>query len=81
MNWKAVFGVFLMVCGITLGLYVGVWLCLIGGIINIIEQFQAEHINAFIMALNIAKVMLSAMLGWVTLLILFLPGLDLVKKS
>lgn len=40
---------------ICLGLYAGLWLMLIGGIIDIINQIKADEVNALVLAVGIVK--------------------------
>lgn len=41
---KAVLGIFLIVLGVVVGLYCGVWWAFIDGIVGVISEIQAEEI-------------------------------------
>ncbi len=38
---EAILGIVLMVAGIVFGVYVGLWVCFVGGIIQIVHAVQA----------------------------------------
>lgn len=66
---KIVFGVLGILCviaSVILGLYVGVWICFIGGIVDIIEQVQAETVEAMAVAIGIAKIVFAGLAGWLS---------------
>ena len=82
MNTKMfISGVILMVLGAILGLYVGVWLCFIGGIIDVIEQIRAEHLEATVIAIGIAKILFAGLFGWISAALLMVPGYGLIISS
>lgn len=58
-----IFGVALFLFGIGFGLYVGVWVCFIGGIVDIINQIQTPPVEALALAIGIAKFLFASMLG------------------
>lgn len=66
---KTLLGLLLIGIGIALGLYVGVWLMFVGGIVQIIEQIRAEHLEAMTVAIGIAKVMFAGLGGYLSGLI------------
>jgi len=76
--WKLILGIFLIIAGVFLGLYVGIWVCFIGGIVQIIEQIRAEHLVAMKVAIGLAKIVCAGLLGWLSALIFVVPGLGLV---
>lgn len=53
-----------LVIGILLGLYSGIWWAFIGGIIQIIEQVRAVELNSLQVALGVLKIMLSGFIGY-----------------
>jgi ABC-type lipoprotein release transport system permease subunit len=74
---KELIGLVIGLVGIALGLYVGVWLCLVGGIVDVIEQIRAENLVATAVAWGVAKVLCSSLFGSLSALpfILFSKGL------
>jgi hypothetical protein len=78
---KMVFGTLLCIAGVAIGLYVGVWLMLIGGIVDVITEIRAVELSAMGVALGIAKVMLSSVVGTLSGLFLLAPGAALIKDA
>lgn len=80
MKKTEIIGLLLIIIGIAVGLYVGVWLCFIGGIIDIVEVFNAgPPIEALKTALGIFKIFAAGVVGWISALILILPGIGILK--
>ncbi len=67
-----------MIGGVILGLYVGVWVCFVGGIVDVIEQVTAENLEAVSVAWGIAKVFLSGLFGSLTAIIPIAIGTSLL---
>ena len=67
-------GLVLFLAGIALGLYVGVWLCLIGGIVQIIEAAKATPVHSLHVAYGVARVILAGPAGWFSCLVVAFPG-------
>lgn len=60
---KTVFGVLLMLGGIALGLWLGLWVCFVGGIVQIIEQIKAPEVQALTVAWAIVKIVFAGLVG------------------
>ena len=73
------FGFTLIVLGLVLGIYVGFWLCFIGGIVQVIEAIKQPEINAMSVALGIGRFFLSGIAGFLSATIGILPGRVLLK--
>ena len=71
---KIIVGCLMCVGGLILGLYVGLWVCFIGGIVDVIGEIRADHLVAMNVAIGIAKVLLASFFGWVSAMVLALPG-------
>lgn len=56
-------GVLIIFCSILFGVYVGFWLCLVGGIATIIDQIKATNIDSWVLAIAIAKVVGCSVCG------------------
>jgi len=65
-----IIGTILMIAGIILGLYIGLYLCFIGGIMGLITEIRAEELNNIKIIINIAKIIFAGTLG--TLIFYFL---------
>jgi len=76
---KAIIGVVLVLCGVAFGIWAGLWWAFIGGIVGIIEAVQATPIDAMGIAIGIAKVVFAAAIGWISALLLIVPGVSMLK--
>lgn len=74
MTLKTAIGIVLMLAGVVLGLYVGVWLCLVGGIVDIVEVIKSQGIDAMKIAWGIVKVLCSGLFGMLSAYVLLIPG-------
>lgn len=72
-------GVLMCIAGVALGLYAGLWWAFVGGIVDIVNEAKAIETDAMNIALGIAKVVFAGFIGWVSALVLFLPGAVLLK--
>ena len=66
---QTIIGILLIVGGAILGLYVGIWVCFIGGIIDVIHCVQTEDFVAMTLAIGIAKIVFAGLAGWVSAII------------
>ena len=67
--------VLLILGGIALGLYVGLWVCFIGGIVQLINEIKSpEAVVTMNIVLAVAKILISGLSGWVYALVLIVPG-------
>ena len=78
---KGVIGLLMILVGIVLGFYVGLWVCFIGGIVGVIEEIKADELSALRVAVSVAKIMFAGFFGWLSGVILVLPGLVVMKNS
>ena len=78
---KNVIGFLLVLCGIIFGVYVGAWLCFIGGIVDVIEQVRAESIDSMVLAIGIVKIMGASIAGGVSSFVFIGPGIVMLKNN
>lgn len=82
---KTIGGILLIVLGILLGLYVGLWLMFIGGIVALIHECQLHQswqtINGMVIALSIARIVFAGVVGTIAAWVCILPGFGLVTAS
>ncbi|MBI5421236.1 MAG: hypothetical protein HZA35_02880 [Parcubacteria group bacterium] len=72
---KLVLGLLMLLGGIALGLYVGVWLCFIGGIVQLIEAVKAPGgVEALSVAIGLAKIFGASIAGFISATVLIIPG-------
>lgn len=78
---QTVLGGILVVTGVFLGLYVGIWWGFIGGIVDIINEFKSVETDAMNIAMGVAKIVFSNIFGWLAAAPLFLLGHALVLND
>lgn len=80
-----IIGVILMVLGAGLGLYVGVWLMFIGGILDLVEYVNLlvddSSPDAMLIVWGILKMVFASLAGYVSAVALILPGFALLNKN
>jgi len=72
---KQTIGIILIIIGVAVGLYAGIWWAFIGGIVDVIEAIRAQDLVGMDVAVGVAKVMFSGLIGYVSGFIMVLPGL------
>lgn len=77
-DYRVLGGIAMIVAGVILGLYVGLWLLFIGGIVQVINGVKMDF-NALYIAVGIAKIIISSAVGSVSALILVIPGLVIIR--
>lgn len=76
---KTLIGLLLVLGGVALGLYVGLWLMLVGGIVEIVRSIQADHLDGLRLALGIVRVIFANAVGVICGVVLIAPGAALMK--
>lgn len=74
MNWKFWVGLTMFVGGIALGLYVGVWLLFIGGIVQVIQAATADPVSAMGVAVGLFRIVAASAAGTLSAMFLVIPG-------
>jgi hypothetical protein len=77
---KVILGLFLIVLGVVVGLYIGVWVCFVGGIIQIIQSVTPGPLNTAGVAIGILKVVCAGLAGWGSAILFMIPGGALLDK-
>ena len=52
---KSIIGIVMMIAGIVLGLYLGIWWAFIGGIVQVINEIRADDLSAINVAIGIFR--------------------------
>jgi len=78
---KIILGLALCIIGVLFGLYIGIWVCFIGGIVQVIEQIRAENLEPLKVALGIARVFFTGLAGWLSAIIFIIPGWGLITYT
>lgn len=76
---KVILGLGLIIVGIVLGLYAGLWWAFVGGIIDMIQGLTASPIDAQTVAWGVVRILFSGFIGWMSALICLIPGVALLK--
>ena len=76
---KTLIGLILLIGGVILGLYVGVWVCLIGGIIQVVTVIRAPELDAVLLAYGIARILCSGLAGTLSFVICSGLGMAFLK--
>jgi hypothetical protein len=78
---KVIAGLLCVLAGLVLGVYVGLWLCFIGGIVDIINAVKATEIVATAIAFGIVKVVFAGLFGWLAGVVPMLFGVALIQSD
>ena len=71
-----ILAVLIIVAGILGGLYLGLWVCLVGGIVQIIDTIQHTPVEARTVAIGVLRVLCTGLVTWLTILLsTFIGGL------
>lgn len=80
-----ILGCFLIISGIILGLYLGIWVCFIGGIIGLINAVvdisNGLGVDAMAIGIGVGKIIFAGLVGWLSALTLIYPGVSLISKN
>ena len=77
-----ILGLLLILAGIALGLYVGVWLFLIGGIVGLADVVTGGSTDvALDIGISLAKIMFAGLAGMVSGFALISPGIGLLFRT
>jgi hypothetical protein len=81
---KKIIAVIIVIVGILLGLYTGLKVMFIGGIIDVVEQIKATNLDGSALAVGIVKILFAGVVGWVifyiSIFIAAIVNVDLKKK-
>lgn len=75
---KSALGLLLIIVGVALGLYAGLWWAFIGGIVQIVDALKVTPTPAFDIAFGIARIMFAGFIGVVSAMTLVIPGFVMV---
>lgn len=75
------FGIILILLGAAAGLYCGLWLCFVGGIVDLIDAIRADVLEPKAVAIGVLEVMFSGVAGWLACVLVGLPGWLLLRRE
>lgn len=73
-------GLLMILCGIVLGLYVGVWVCFVGGIVQVVSSVTPVVIPMGI-GIGILKIVGATIAGVISAFALIIPGAGIIAAS
>lgn len=76
---RFVLGLFLIAAGIVLGVYVGFWVCFVGGIMDLIAQVRAPEISGISVAFAVFKICFASCFGYVAAYCGIVPGAAILQ--
>jgi hypothetical protein len=78
---RAIIGVLIIILGIAGGIYLGAWLCFVGGIIQVIEAVKATPIISSGIAIGLLRIVSASLVGWVTFLFCSVVGAFFITSN
>ena len=78
---KTAFGIILITAGVAIGLYVGVWLMFIGGMLDIVEFIRQDLAPTSTLAWGVAKIVFASFVGQLSAIALVLPGIAVMRSE
>lgn len=77
---KKALGILLMIAGVAFGVYVGLWLCFVGGVVQIVDAVQAHPVSGMDIAIGIVRVLCTGVAGVGTAVVAVFPGFALTSS-
>lgn len=71
---KLAIAILMLVGGIILGAYVGLYLCLYGGVVQVIQSAVMVPVDAVGVGVGIVRVLIAGIAGWLSAFVLIIPG-------
>lgn len=78
---RMILGILLLVIAIPVGLYVGVWLCFILGIVQVIEAIKATPVESLNIAVGIVRILGAVIIGFMSVVTMAIPGLGMIWSA
>ena len=71
---KKIISIGIVILGIVLGLYLGLWVMFVGGILGIAQAVDTGTITAMIVAWNLIKIVLASFVGYIIIFVSIILG-------
>jgi hypothetical protein len=78
---KVCFGIALIISGIALALYLGLWLCFIGGIVQAVEAIKMDPVDAWGIAFGALRFACTGVVTAFTIVFTSLVGAAFFKSG
>ena len=76
---RNVLGIILIIAGVAVGLYAGLWWAFIGGIVQIVDAVKATPVESMDLALGIVRVVFAGAIGTISAMVAVFPGYAMLK--
>lgn len=76
---RNVLGIILIIAGVAVGLYAGLWWAFIGGIVQIVDAVKATPVESMDLALGIVRVVFAGAIGTISAMVAILPGYAMIE--
>ena len=73
-TFKAIAGLLICFLSIVVGLYLGVWIMFVGGMVQIVDAVKSVPTDAMGIMLGMARFFFSGAVGWLSFMFLFAIG-------
>ena len=80
-NFIGIVGVVIIIASIAVGAYVGLWLCIVGGVSQIINGLSTDPFNATGIGIGVLRFILAGMVGWLTVAVGWMFGIKVLEVS
>jgi hypothetical protein len=74
-------GILLVVLGVIFGLYIGVWILFVGGVVQISESMQSNPMQSYGIAMGFLKIIFASFVGLICGFMGIIPGFYMIEKS
>jgi hypothetical protein len=75
---KTALGIICIVGGAVLGIWLGIFVCCIGGILDVIRGATADPFNLSMIATGIVKFFCASFIGWASWMLCFFVGVGIL---
>lgn len=76
---RIVLGIVGVIAAILLGLYLGLWVCFIGGGLDIVYEivniFNGDEVSGLAILWGVIKMCIASVVGYLSFIILFIPSI------
>ena len=79
--FRLVLGIAVILAGIVLAVWLGLWICFVGGIVDVVEAFLADSFPALAFAIGVVKVVCASFVGWCSFMISVVLGGGIIATA
>lgn len=78
---KTVLGILVILAGIVLGFYVGIWVLFIPGVVEVIDGIKASPTDGAMIAWGLVKAFLASTIGTIAFFVVSSLGVGLIASD